>query len=126
MDRNAYLLHQVHPLKVGADVAADVVSVRLMWQRRPIAALLVAHALAAAGSTVVLRRDLSWLAATRRGRYVASHMPPTAQVLRYAGQCLAWRAAYGRRPAGIALGHLLVVAGWCHGLVPASRYFPAR
>jgi hypothetical protein len=117
MDRNAYVLHQVHPLKLGADVAADVVSVRLMWARRPFAALLVAHALAVAGSAVVLRHDPSWLAGTRRGRYVLSHMPLTAQALRYAGQCLAWRAAYRRRPAGIALGHLLVVAGWCHGLV---------
>lgn len=121
MDRDAYLLHQVHPAKLAADISADAVSTWLMWRHRPAAALLLAHAVAALASAFLVGRDLSGLRTTRRGRYVLSHMPPSAQALRYAGQVLTWYAAYRHRPAGIALGHALVVAGWSFGLVDHDR-----
>jgi hypothetical protein len=35
------LVHQVHPAKIGADVAASVVSNALLWQARPKAAIAV-------------------------------------------------------------------------------------
>ena len=117
MDRNTYLLHQVHAAKLATDISADVVSTWLMWQRRPRAALLLAHAAAALASATVTRCDLSPLQTTRRGRYVLSHMPPFAQALRYLGQVLAWYAAYRHRPAGVALGHVFIAAGWSHGLL---------
>jgi len=121
MDRNTYLLHQVHPAKLATDISADVVSTWLMWQRRPRAALLLAHAAAALASATVTRCDLSPLQTTRRGRYVLSHMPPSAQALRYFGQILAWYAAYRHRLAGVALGHVLIAAGWSHGLLSRAR-----
>jgi hypothetical protein len=118
MDRNAYLLHQVHPAKLATDIGADVVSTWLMWQRRPGVALLLAHAAAALASAVVTRRDLAPLEATRRGRYVLTHLPPSAQAVRYLGQVVAWYADYRHRPVGIVLGHALVIVGWSHGLLP--------
>src|SRR5438128_10685597 len=121
MDRDAYLLHQVHPAKLATDISADAVSTWLMWRHRPAAALLLAHALAALAAALLVGRDHSRLRTTRRGRYVLTHMPPAAQALRYAGQVLAWYGAYQRRPAGIALGHALVVAGWSFGLVDRHR-----
>src|SRR6476469_9753036 len=117
MDRETYLLHQVHAAKLATDLAADAVSTWLMWHRRPRASLVVAHLLAAVASACVARSDLSALKETRRGRYVLSHMPPSAQAVRYLGQVLAWHEAYRRRPAGIALGHVIVAAGWSHGLL---------
>ena len=107
----------MHPAKLATDAAADVVSTWLMWRGRPGTALLVAHAAAGAASAVVVRRDLSALGRTRRGRYVLAHMPASAQAVRYAGQVVVWRAAARHRPWGIALGHLVVAAGWSHGLV---------
>ena len=107
----------MHPAKLATDAAADVVSTWLMWRGRPGTALLVAHAAAGAASAVVARRDLSALSHTRRGRYVLAHMPASAQAVRYAGQLVVWRAAARHRPWGIALGHLVVAAGWSHGLV---------
>ena len=121
MDRNTYLLHQVHPAKLATDISADVVSSWLMWQRRPRAALLLAHAAAALASATVTRCNLSPLQTTRRGRYVLSHMPPSAQALRYLGQVVAWYAAYRRRPAGFAVGHVLIATGWSHGLLSRVR-----
>ncbi|MGZ4466603.1 MAG: hypothetical protein ACXVYY_14780 [Oryzihumus sp.] len=123
MDRRAYLLHQVHPAKLATDCAADAVSTWLMWRGRPRTALFVAHLLAAVASTAVSRRDLSALGATRRGAYVLHHMPPSAQAVRYLGQLVAWQAAYRHRPWGVALGHVVVAAGWSHGLV--ARALPS-
>ena len=117
MDRQAYLLHQVHAAKLASDISADIASTWLMWQRRVPAALAAGFLPAVIASTLVTRRDLSELAGTRRGRYVLTHMPPAAQALRLAGQAVAWRGAYQHRLAGIAAGHALIAAGWSHGLL---------
>jgi hypothetical protein len=121
MDRTTYLIHQVHSVKLATDIGADLMSTWLFWQGRPRAALLVAHIAAAIASAAMTRRDLSPLLATRRGQYVLEHMPPAAQALRYLGQVLAWHAAYRHRPTGIAFGHLLIAAGWSHGLIPPAQ-----
>ena len=87
-------------------MGAGVVSTWLMWRGRPGTALLVAYTAAAIASAIVMRRDLSPLAQTRRGRYVLAHMPVAAQAVRYAGQIIAWYMAYHHRWFGIALGYL--------------------
>jgi hypothetical protein len=117
--RDAYLLHQVHPLKLLTDVACGLASTALMWRRRVRAALLVAHLPPVLASAIIVRGDLSRLKATRRGRYVLEHMPPSAQALRLLGQAIMWRAAYRRRAVGVAAGALAVLIGWSHGLLPA-------
>lgn len=53
MDRDTYLLHQVHAAKLGPDGSADVVSTWLMWQRRVPAAVLAGFLPAGIGSTIV-------------------------------------------------------------------------
>jgi hypothetical protein len=116
MDRDAYLLHQVHPAKLATDIGAGIISDWLMWHRRVLAALLAAFPPAVTASAILMRRDLSALRDSRRGRYVLAHMPPSAQAVRFAGQLVAWRAAYRHSLAGIVAGHLLVVAGWSYGL----------
>lgn len=125
MDRDAYLLHQVHTAKLATDIGADVISTWLMWRRRPGLAVLVAHTAAAAASAAALARgDLARLRASRRGRYVLANMPPSAQALRYLGQVVAWHAAYRHRPAGVIAGHILVVAGWSYGRLPWRDRLP--
>lgn len=124
MDRDAYLLHQVHAAKLATDISADVASTWLMWHRRVPAALVASFLPAAAASAVLIRRDLSGIRNTRRGRYVLAHMPPSAQAIRLAGLVMLWRAAYRHRLAGIAAGHVLVAVGWSHGLLallPATK-----
>ena len=94
MDTDNYLLHQVHAGKLATDIRAGSVSTVLMWQRRIPVALVIAHVPPIVAAAVVLRRDLSGLRGTRRGRYVLAHMPPAAQAVRMLGQITAWRAAY--------------------------------
>ena len=71
------------------------------------------------GPVVILHegeKRLSGLRDTRRGRYVLTHMPPAAQVMRLLGQVLIWWAAYRHRRTGILLGTLVIVGGWSFGL----------
>jgi hypothetical protein len=63
VNRTTHLLHQVHPAKLAPNIAADMVSDRLMWRRQPRMALLPAHTAAALASALVTRLDL------RRGRF---------------------------------------------------------
>ena len=118
MDRTTYLVHQVHGAKLAADIRAGVTSNWLMWRGRPVIALLVAHTVAGIASAMVIRRDLSSLAQTRRGRYVLAHMSVPAQAVRYGGQIFAWQMAYHHRRFGIVAGYVIVAAGWR----PAKRY----
>lgn len=117
VDREAYLLHQVHPAKLAADIAGDLASTALIWRGRVGAGVIAAFAPAVLASAIISRRDLSYLRDTRRGRYILAHMPPAAQVIRFVGQGVAWRAAYGHSVIGVILGHLIVGAGWSSGLL---------
>jgi hypothetical protein len=110
-----YLLHQVHAAKLGTDITAGIVSTVLMWRRRIVPALVIAHVPAVTASVLVMRRDLSGLRDTRRGQYVLAHMPPAAQAVRLLGQIVAWWAAYRHRPGGIVVGAVIVVSGWAFG-----------
>jgi hypothetical protein len=49
------LLHQVHPVKLAADIAASAVSDLLLWHRRPRPAIAVRILLPLAGSSAVLQ-----------------------------------------------------------------------
>jgi len=116
------LVHQVHPAKVGADVTASVVSSVLLWRRRPKAAVVVRVVLPVAGSAVVLGlADLDALARTRRGRYVLTHMPPSAQAVRLAGDAVMGFGAHRRNVALLVTGAAMIVAGWSYGLRPRWR-----
>ena len=113
------LIHQVHPAKISADVAASIISNALLWQARPKAAMMVRCVLPVTGSAAVLGlANLDALARTRRGRYVLAHMPPSAQVVRLAGDAVMGIGAYRRSSALMLVGAAVVVIGWSHALWP--------
>ena len=117
MDPEAYLLHQVHPAKLGADVSAALVSNVLLWRGRPGPALLVRYIVPAVASLLVVGlADVAPLRATARGRYALAHMPPEAAAIRLAGDTLMAIGASRRSVPLMLLGLLTVVAGWSHGL----------
>jgi len=113
------LIHQVHPAKIGADVAASVLSNALLWQARPRSAIAVRVLLPLAGSAAVLNlADLDALARTRRGKYVLVHMPPSAQAVRLAGDVLMGIGARRRSATLLLAGAAVVAAGWSHAVWP--------
>src|SRR5215831_13514681 len=126
------LVHQLHLAKIGADVTASLVSNVLLWQARPKAAIAVRVLLPLAGWAAVVRfADLDALARTGRGRYVLTHMPPSAQAVRLVGDALMGLASYRHRRALIIGGAAVILAGWSHAAwpsrpVPGGRARPHR
>ena len=115
------LVHQVHPAKVAVDVTASVISNVLLWRARPKLALAVRILLPLAGSAAVLSlADLDALAATRRGRYVCAHMPPSAQAVRLAGDAVMGLGARRRSLLLLIAGAGMIVAGWSHAAWPGT------
>ena len=115
------LYHQIHPAKLATDLTAELVSVALIWQRRYVLGL-VAHLVPPIVASAVLTRrtaDLERLRDTRAGRHVRSEMTPPIVALRVIDDVLTVADAWRHRPAVIAAGALLVLAGWTLG--PRSR-----
>src|SRR5260370_31228863 len=89
VDRDAVLVHQVHPVKLAFDIAASLVSNALLWQHRLAAGLASRYLLPIAGSVLVLSfGDLDRLRNTKRGPYVLHHMPTASTALRLGGDTL--------------------------------------
>jgi len=122
VDNRAFLLHQVHPAKLATqatDLAAGVASSILLWQRKPVAGVLVGLVPPAVASALVLRGDLEPLAQTARGRYVLAHMPPAAHAIRAAGGVFTAWGSWQRSVPTVMAGAVMTAAGWSFGLQPS-------
>lgn len=112
------VLHQVHPVKLAADISASVISNVLLWRHHLGPALSVRYMLPAAGSAITLQLgDVDSLRDTPQGRYVLSHMPPEAMAVRLTGDAIMAWGSWRRSPKLILIGVAVVLAGWSHGLV---------
>lgn len=115
MDRQALLLHQVHPAKLAVDAAAGVGSDVLLWRGRLREGLLLRYAVPVLGSVAVLRFGrVSDLSGRQRGVYVLN-LPPAAHLARIAGDAIMGVGAWRRRPALLVAGALVVAFGWSWG-----------
>jgi hypothetical protein len=83
------------------------------------------YALPAVGSAIVLSStDVERLRDTAAGRYILANMSPAAVAVRLAGDVVMAGGSWFRRPPLIALGLLIVAAGWSEGLVRYTREIP--
>jgi hypothetical protein len=125
--RQKLLVHQVHPIKLSADIGASLLSLALIWCGHRRGGMVIHLALPVLGSAAVLAAaDLPRLASTSACRYVRHHMPPAAQALRLVGDALTVAGARRHRVDLIAAGLLVVVAGWSHGLLPTAVREPSQ
>jgi hypothetical protein len=123
MNKEDRVLHQVHWAKLGADGAASTVSLVLLWNGYRILGLIVHFLTPPIASAALLRADTNALRSTRRGKYVLKHMPAAAQAVRLAGDAVMTVGAWRRNGRVIAVGTLIVIAGWSHGLVSRKPAF---
>jgi hypothetical protein len=121
MNKDDLVLHQVHWAKLTADVAASIVSLTLIWNGHRRLGLIVHLGTPVLASAVLLRADTQTLRSTRRGQYVLEHMPVAAQAVRLAGDAVMTIGVWRRNGPVIAIGTLVVVAGWSHGLVAGRQ-----
>ena len=123
--RERVLYHQIHPLKLGGDITAALVSLPLIWRGRRGLGMVVHWATPIVASAVVLPRtaELERLRGSRAGRYVNHEMTPPMQATRFIGDAISVAGAWHRRADWIVLGGLVVVAGWTLG--PGGLLWPA-
>jgi hypothetical protein len=121
MLNDSVVLHQVHPVKLGFDITASVVSNILLWRQCPRAGLAVRLGLPLVGSAAVLRwGDMNALRHRRRGRYVLENMTPAAQAVRLGGDALMAHGAWRRNGPMILSGMIIIAAGWSRGLLRST------
>ena len=83
------LYHQIHPVKLLVDWLAGVLSLYFFWQHEPAIALVIALVPPILASAIILHyADLESLKKSPFGRYVAQHMTPAMQAVRFGGYVL--------------------------------------
>jgi hypothetical protein len=120
-------LHQVHPVKLGADISASALSNALPWRHRLGAGLPVRLGLPVFGSAVVLGfGEVETLRDSAAGRYVLANMPPSAVAVRLGGDVIMAFGAWRRSPRLMCAGLAVVLVGWSHGLLRPRSETRAR
>jgi hypothetical protein len=116
--REKVLYHQIHPLKLATDIAAQVLSFWLFWQHLLVPGLLAMFVPPLIGSALVIRfADLTRQRDSAVGRYLAWEMTPAMQAVRLAGTLPISLGAWFHTWWLAALGLGVVLFGWLRGLL---------
>ncbi len=112
------LYHQVHPLKLAADIGCTLVAVPLLWNGDLALGLIVAFGTPVVASAVVLATaDLSLTRDSAVGAYLRRHMTPPVQALRLTmGVAIVW-GAWVHSAIAIAVAVVVVALAWANGAI---------
>ena len=110
--------HQIHPLKLAADVGCEPASLYFFWQHNFLPGLAT-HLVPPIVATLWLIRygDLEAYKNSKMGAYLLRHMTRTVEGIRFAGDILMALGAWFHRPSLIVLGVAVIVLAWCGGLL---------
>lgn len=118
------LYHQIHPLKLTADVVCEPVSLYLLWQHNLVLGLAT-HFIPpiVASWWLICYGDLEVCKASTFGGYIRRHMTRTVESVRFAGDIVAVLGAWFHEPSFIVFGLVAIIFAWCSGLArkPASN-----
>ena len=112
------LYQQIHPLKLLADISAEVVSDYLFWRRRPVAGFVAGLVPPVIASALVMALvDLEPYKRSALGRYVGVYMTPPTVAARVLGTVITHTGAWYHRPALIPVGFAMVLLAWLRGIL---------
>jgi hypothetical protein len=113
-----FLYHQIHPLKLGTDIVAAVISLFFFWQHQLAIALALHIVPPIIASFLVIRlADLEPQRRSAFGRYVKRMMTRAIEAIRLAGDVVMVVGAWYHSFALMLVGLLIVVGAWLSGLV---------
>jgi hypothetical protein len=120
--RDKVLYHQIHPLKLGTDILASLVSLYFFWQHRLLIGLLL-HLLPPfiASLVVICMVDLETQRQSTFGQYLKRMMTHKIEAIRLSGDIVMVLGAWSRSSPLIGAGLAIVIAGWLSGLVKTQR-----
>ena len=112
------LYHQIHPLKLGTDILAQIVSGALFWRHQLVWGLLAMLIPPIIASTILVNvLDLRRIRDAAVGRYLKRSMTHAMEAVRLAGTVPISFGAWYHAPWLIALGLAMVLFGWLRGLL---------
>ena len=116
------LYHQIHPLKLGTDILASLVSLYFFWQHRLVVGLLLHLAPPLIASVVIIYMvDLEPQRQSTFGQYVKKMMTHKIEAIRLGGDIVMVLGAWSRSLPLIGVGLAIVIAGWLSGSVWTQR-----
>lgn len=115
------LYHQIHPLKLCVDILSGFLATYLAWQHNVVWFLLLIFLPSIIISYIIMQWvDLESIKESRFGKYIDKYMTSRMEAVRLLGQILMWIAAWYHLPYLIVIGFLLIIIGWCNGLIVKS------
>jgi hypothetical protein len=116
------LYHQIHPLKLIADIGCEPVSLYFFWQHNLLLGLATHFAPPVAASLWLIRyANLEDYKNSAGGAFLRRHMTRTVEAIRLVGDLLLGVGAWIHRPSLIALGVTVILLAWCAGFMRKAR-----
>ena len=112
------LYHQIHPLKLAADIGCEPVSLYFFWQHNLLAGLTM-HSVPPIVTSLLLIRygDLDAYKNSTAGTYLNRHTTRSVEGVRFAGDIVMVLGAWFHHVSFIALCLAVIILAWCSGLV---------
>ena len=113
-DRKRY--HQLHPAKLLVDWTTAIVAGALLWQRQPLAALVVGF-----GPSIFITwaflsgrfdRAIEAVRAKPVAQAIAPRLSADINVLRFAGLAVAWAGCWLHRTWMLPAGVIVILGAW--------------
>jgi hypothetical protein len=116
------LYHQIHPLKLGTDILASLVSLYFFWEHKLFIGLILHLAPPIIASLAVIYGfDLESQRQSALGQYVKRTMTHGIEAIRLIGDIIMVLGAWFHSIPLIGVGLAIVAAGWLSGVVRFQR-----
>jgi hypothetical protein len=114
--------HQIHPLKLGTDILASLVSLYFFWEHKFFIGLILHLAPPIIASLAVIYGfDLEPQRQSALGQYVKRTMTHGIEAIRLIGDIIMVLGAWFHSIPLIGVGLAIVAAGWLSGVVRFQR-----
>ena len=116
------LYHQIHPLKLAADIGCEPVSLYYFWRHNLLLGLAT-HFLPPIAASLLLIRYANFEAYknSKAGAYLRRHMTEPVQTVRFVGDLAMVFGAWFHQIVWIAVAVVVIIGAWCAGLMRGSR-----
>src|SRR5262249_3529225 len=116
------LYHQIHPLKLGTDILASLVSLYFFWEHKLFIGLILHLAPPIIASLAVIYGfDLERQRQSALAQYVKRTMTHGNEAIRFVGDIVMVLGAWFHSIPLIGVGFAIVVTGWLSGVVRVQR-----
>ena len=121
--REKRLYHQIHPAKLATDICVTPIFLFFLWRHQIAPALAVGFLppLMVSAAMMIWPPDLEKLKNSSFGKYIAKHMTPTVEAIRFLSLAPMGWGAWAHNLWFIGLGLLIVLLAWCNGLIRRRR-----